>query len=223
MNIVAPFLNTSKGVSLRPGYQRQAIRHLNRLIAQFPGRALFATRFTLEDQVLTHLIFSNNLPVRVFARPDFDQYQTLVRTIDHFGQTIEVTFSQAELAAREHLSRHPELAQEYDKHPGAAPLGYIFQTGYLFITGLRAHEAAAAFLPGSAGQRTVFHPLFDWSEKHLLDYVRQHELPLDLLPAADARRIQTATASVRRPGKWWLVGGHLFNFAGKINRRAAAL
>ncbi|RZK22492.1 MAG: phosphoadenylyl-sulfate reductase, partial [Hymenobacter sp.] len=37
------------------------------LAERFPGKVSFSTSFGLEDQILTHFIFENNLPIRVFT------------------------------------------------------------------------------------------------------------------------------------------------------------
>jgi len=40
---------------------------LSFLASKFPGKVAFSTSLSVEDQVITHHIFSNNLPIRVFT------------------------------------------------------------------------------------------------------------------------------------------------------------
>ncbi len=37
------------------------------LVNQFPGKVIFSTSFSYEDQVITHKILSNNLPIKIFT------------------------------------------------------------------------------------------------------------------------------------------------------------
>ena len=43
------------------------VTSLEMLADRFPGAITFSTSFGLEDQVITHFIFENNLPIRVFT------------------------------------------------------------------------------------------------------------------------------------------------------------
>ncbi len=45
-----------------------AIEDVLRLLAErFPGHVTFSTSFSYEDQVITHKILTNNLPIRIFT------------------------------------------------------------------------------------------------------------------------------------------------------------
>ena len=37
------------------------------LADKFPGQVVFSTSFGWEDQVITHMIFSQNLPIKIFT------------------------------------------------------------------------------------------------------------------------------------------------------------
>ncbi len=99
-----------------------ATRALSSFSDQYSGRALFNTRFSPEDQVVAHLIFRNKLPFRVFTSCGADQHDILVRSVDFFNSSIEVSFQQARLAAAEFATRHPEIVREYEQNPTTAPL-----------------------------------------------------------------------------------------------------
>src|SRR3546814_17108165 len=71
-----------------------------RLFAEeFAGKIVFSTSFGWEDQVITHMIFKNDLPIRVFTldtgRMFNETYHVWNRTLDRYKKTIEVYSPQA--------------------------------------------------------------------------------------------------------------------------------
>ena len=64
------------------------------MAGRFPGRVSFSTSFGLEDQALSHLIFANELPVRVFTldtgRNFQETYSTWNKTLLRYERPIEV-------------------------------------------------------------------------------------------------------------------------------------
>ncbi|MEZ4892144.1 MAG: phosphoadenosine phosphosulfate reductase family protein [Saprospiraceae bacterium] len=64
------------------------------LCDSFAGRVVFSTSFGQEDQVLSHLIFSHKLPVRVFTldtgRLFEETYEVFAKTIDRYQTKIDV-------------------------------------------------------------------------------------------------------------------------------------
>lgn len=158
-------------------------KELALLAGRHPGRSLFATRFSPEDQIVAHLIFKYDLPVRVFTFSGAEHHDILIRSVDSFRGTIEVSFHQARQAAAEFTAKYPEIQQEYEKNPGTAPLGYVLQGHHLLITGQRKQHLAASYTnPASlewdeAGGRAVFHPLYYWTDEQVSDYIRQNNIP----------------------------------------------
>ena len=59
MNKSAEILQEIEGLSIE--------QSLELLINRFSGKVVFSTSFGWEDQVISHLIFSNKLPVKVFT------------------------------------------------------------------------------------------------------------------------------------------------------------
>ena len=66
----------------------------------YGDKAAFSTSLSWEDQVITHYIFSNNLPIRVFTldtgRLFHETYGVLNRTLDKYKSKIEVFFPKSE-------------------------------------------------------------------------------------------------------------------------------
>jgi phosphoadenosine phosphosulfate reductase len=46
---------------------KRPVAALQALAEQFPGEIVFSTSFGWEDQAITHMIFANNIPIKVFT------------------------------------------------------------------------------------------------------------------------------------------------------------
>ena len=55
------------------------------LVSEFTGKIIFTTSFGIEDQVITHKIFSNNLDIKVVT---LDTGRLFPETYEVFSQTI---------------------------------------------------------------------------------------------------------------------------------------
>ena len=64
---------------------KSAEESLNELVKLFPGQIIFTTSFGIEDQVITHKIFSNNIDVKVVT---LDTGRLFPETYEVFSQTI---------------------------------------------------------------------------------------------------------------------------------------
>src|SRR4030042_3901048 len=64
------------------------------LVSLFPGRVVFTTSFGIEDQVITHIIFNNHLPVEVATldtgRLFPETYKVFNETIKKYHENIQV-------------------------------------------------------------------------------------------------------------------------------------
>jgi phosphoadenosine phosphosulfate reductase len=63
---------------------------LRALAEQFPGEIVFSTSFGWEDQVISHMIFAHNIPIKVFTletgRLFPETYYVWNRTMEIYGQ-----------------------------------------------------------------------------------------------------------------------------------------
>lgn len=205
---------------------RDPVAALAGLAAQFEGKAVFSTSFGLEDQVITHLIFSNNLPIRVFTldtgRNFQETYATWSRTLEVYGKPIEVYSPQT--AAVEHLlaQKGPNsFYQSVDNRKECCyirkvePLNRALAGQKLWITGIRAEQSSnrTDMTPvewDEAHQLTKFHPLFYWSFEQVREYARQHKIPYNTLHDKGFVSIGCAPCTRAilegedfRAGRWW--------------------
>jgi phosphoadenosine phosphosulfate reductase len=69
---------------------------LELLINRFPGKLVFSSSFGWEDQVISHIIFSNKLPVKVFTletgRLFPETYYVWNRTIEKYGVPVHAYY-----------------------------------------------------------------------------------------------------------------------------------
>ena len=78
-----------------------AIDSLRSFSKLFAGKAVFSSSFSIEDQVITHMIFSNDLNIKVFTldtgRLFPETYSTWARTMEKYGKPIETFIPNANL------------------------------------------------------------------------------------------------------------------------------
>ncbi|MDX2281249.1 MAG: phosphoadenosine phosphosulfate reductase family protein [Saprospiraceae bacterium] len=162
---------------------KSIVHQLREITTEYPGRALFETVFSNEDQVVAHLIFNNHLPIRVFTKYRTTKHSILMRSVDTFRASIEISFQQAQVAAAEFAAKHPELNTQYDQKPEIAPIYHLLSGRHVLISSLRKDQIEPALRPSQAlewdilHQQAVFYPLFFWSEQQVQDYLRAYAIP----------------------------------------------
>jgi phosphoadenosine phosphosulfate reductase len=76
------------------------VEMLRKVASQFPGKVVFTTSLGIEDQVITDMIFGNNLDIKVVTldtgRLFEETYKVFNRTIDKYGKQIQVYFPKHE-------------------------------------------------------------------------------------------------------------------------------
>lgn len=199
---------------------------LKKLAELHPGKIAFSTSFSLEDQVITHIIFSQNLPIKVFTldtgRVFPETYKVWNNTLEKYQKTIEAYFPDTR-ETEELLSRKGPrsfyLSVENRKEccgiRKVKPLQKALKNTDLWITGLRAEQSSARsdlqFFEKDAFFGLVkFNPLKDWSFQDLKDYTAKHKVPYNELHDRGFVSIgcQPCTRAVKpgedfRAGRWW--------------------
>jgi phosphoadenosine phosphosulfate reductase len=209
----------------RPGL-RSPLEALQWLAGQFEGQAVFSTSFGIEDQVITHLIFTHNLPIRVFTldtgRNFQETYSTWSRTLDRYKKPIETYTPQA--AALEQFISEKGPNSFYDSVENrksccyirkVEPLGRALRGQKLWITGIRAEQSPNRLDMQSlewddAHDLVKFHPLFDWTFDQVRAYISEHNIPYNPLHDKGFVSIGCApcTRAIQpgedfRAGRWW--------------------
>lgn len=171
-------LNTKPTHTSRISVDLNTVEALRMIAEQFPGRALLETNFTLEDQVLTHLIFQYDIPIRVFTRSGRHQYEILKETIDHYGKAIEVSFFQAELASQSFADNNEEQVLIWAAKPEIAPLSSVLQNKHVLLSSLRKERLEATPLKwDEAREKFIFSPLVYWTDNQIYAYILENQIP----------------------------------------------
>lgn len=189
-------------------------------------QVVFSTSLSQEDQVITHQIAAQSLPVRIFTldtgRHFSETYRTLESTRGRYKLDIEVYFPQTQ--AVENLMRHKgaysfyesvEARQECCGIRKVEPLKRALNGAQLWLTGIRAaHSPERHDLPSLEIDHTnsvvKFHPLFHWSDGELKNFIREHNIPYNRLQDKGFQSIgcEPCTRAVApggsiRSGRWW--------------------
>src|SRR5690606_20177964 len=196
------------------------------LADRFPGRVAFSTSFGVEDQVITHMIFKNDLPIRVFTletgRLFRETYYVWNRTVETYGRKIEAYFPDTRAVEQLVSEKGPasfyesvESRQECCRIREIEPLRRALEGTTCWITGIRAEQSdnrqGMAQVEWDAGNNlTKFHPIYHWSLEEVWNYVKEHQIPYNPLhdkgfPSIGCAPCTRAVGEGEdfRAGRWW--------------------
>ena len=199
---------------------------LRKFVSLYPGQVAFSSSLGWEDQVITHYIFSNDLPIRVFTldtgRMFNETYKVLSATIRRYDKNIQVYYPQTK--AVEDLVTQKGPFSFYDSVENrkeccfirkVEPLNRALKDMKIWVTGIRADQSnnRMDMKPiewDEQHQLFKFHPLFHWSLQEVKDFIAQHNIPYNALHDKGFPSIGCApcTRAVNegediRSGRWW--------------------
>ena len=192
----------------------------------FGDKAAFSTSLSWEDQVITHYIFSNDLPIRVFTldtgRIFPETYSVLNSTRERYKKNIEVFFPSTEKV--EELVTQKGASSFYESLENrkeccfirkVEPLNRALEWVECWITGIRsAHSENRSQLPviDFDEQRKIqkANPLANWNLDEVKAVISQFNIPYNVLHDRGFVSIgcQPCTRAIRegedfRAGRWW--------------------
>ena len=199
---------------------------LEKLAAQFPGKVIFTTSLGIEDQVVTDMIFSNNLDIRVVTldtgRLFEETYKVFNRTVDKYGKMIEVFFPKNEAVEKMVTEKGPlsfyksiENRKECCNIRKVEPLKRALEGMECWVTGLRASQSDnrhdLEFFEWDNGFKLIkYNPLLHFSLEDCQKYVRENNVPYNVLHDRGFVSIGCApcTRAIQpgedfRAGRWW--------------------
>ncbi|GGG94046.1 phosphoadenylyl-sulfate reductase [Pedobacter zeae] len=202
------------------------IDKLKFLAEQYAGRIIFSTSFGWEDQVITHLIFANNLPIKVFTletgRLFPETYYVWNRTLEIYNKPIHAYYPQNELLQDMVNAKGPNSFYESVENRKECcyirkiePLKRALKGNEIWITGIRADQSANREdmhdVEWDEGNQLVkFHPIFDWTLDDVKTYIRENNIVYNTLHDKGFPSIGCApcTRAVQpgedfRAGRWW--------------------
>ena len=199
---------------------------LIKIAAEFGERAAFSTSLSWEDQVITHHIFSNDLPIRVFTldtgRLFPETYGVFNRTLDRYKKKIEVFSPKHEGVEKMVTEKGPlsfytslENRKECCFIRKIEPLNRALENVDCWITGLRAEHSENRnnmTITEIDSQRNIVkvHPIFNWSFEQVKNEINEFNIPYNSLHDKGFVSIgcQPCTRAVQegedfRAGRWW--------------------
>jgi len=192
----------------------------------FPGQVIFSTSFGWEDQVISHMIFANNLPIKVFTletgRMFPETYYVWNRTMEMYEKPIHAYFPQHEALEQMVNAKGPSSFYESVENRKECcgirkiePLKRALAGNQCWITGIRAEQSANRLDMDNVewdegNQLAKFHPIFDWTLDEVKAYIKNNNIPYNTLHDRGFPSIGCApcTRAVQpgedfRAGRWW--------------------
>jgi phosphoadenosine phosphosulfate reductase len=196
------------------------------LAERFPGSTTFSTSFSFEDQLISHEILSNSLPVSIFTldtgRLFPETYSVWNSTNNRYQTRIKAYYpNQEALEAFVEQTGPNSFYESVDNRKSCCgirkvePLKRALTGNKVWVTGLRAeHSAARHDLRqvewDAANQLIKFHPLLHWNTAEVRAYIDSHNIPYNPLHDRGFVSIGCApcTRAIRpgedfRAGRWW--------------------
>jgi phosphoadenosine phosphosulfate reductase len=205
---------------------RETKELLQHHFAEHGEKMAFSTSFSLEDQIITHLLVELNLPVRVFTldtgRLFSETYSVMERTRQRYNLSVEVYSPQHEplqelLAQKGWFSFYEsvENRKECCAIRKVEPLNRALKGVSCWVTGIRAAHSENRedmTIVETDHQRGLLklNPLLHWSTDEVMDYIRTEQIPYNVLHDKGFISIgcQPCTRAIAegedfRAGRWW--------------------
>jgi len=199
---------------------------LAKLAGHFPGEIVFSTSFGWEDQAITHMIFANNLPIKVFTletgRLFPETYYVWNRTMEMYGKPIHAYYPQHEALEQMVNAKGPNSFYEsVDNRKECCgirkvePLNRALAGNNCWITGIRAEQSVNRHEMENVEwdeqhELIKFHPIFSWTLDDVKAYIKKYNIPYNTLHDKGFPSIgcQPCTRAIRegedfRAGRWW--------------------
>jgi len=215
------------------------LRELNELLAgksikdrlgiladKFQGKIIFTTSFGIEDQVITEIIFTNNLYIKVATldtgRLFPETYEVFSQTTLKYQKKIHVYFPDYLAVEKLVTDKGPfsfyesrENRIECCKIRKVVPLTRALAGMECWISGIRASQSdnrsGMSDLEWDEDKKLFkFHPLFDWSHEDVEKYIKEKNVPYNSLHDKNYPSIgcEPCTRPIIkgqdfRAGRWW--------------------
>ena len=202
------------------------VESLGFLAQKFGGKIVFSTSFGWEDQVLTHIIFSNNIPIKVFTletgRLFPETYYVWNRTLENYGKPIHAYYPNNVLLEEMVDKKGPSSFYESVENRKECcyirkiePLNRALSGNECWITGIRGEQSLnrqdMENLEWDEGHHIIkYHPIFDWTLDQVKAFIKENHIVYNTLHDKGFPSIGCApcTRAVQegedfRAGRWW--------------------
>jgi phosphoadenosine phosphosulfate reductase len=205
---------------------RPVAEGLQWLSEQWPERGVFSTSFGAEDQVITDIIASNEIPIDIFTldtgRLFPETYATWAATLKKYELQITAYYPDAgALQAYVETNGPNAFYESVDLRKSCCgirkvePLKRALGQRPFWITGIRAEQSSnrsdMPLVEWDATHEVIkIHPLLHWTHDQVDAYGKEHQVPCNPLHAKGFVSIGCAPCTRAilpgedfRAGRWW--------------------
>lgn len=192
----------------------------------YPGKVVFSTSFGWEDQVISHIIFKNNLPIKVFTletgRLFPETYYVWNRTLEMYGKQIHAYYPNTQAVENMISIKGPSSFYESVENRKECcgirkvePLKRALAGNSVWITGIRADQSMNREHMDNVewdegNQLLKYHPIFNWTLEQVKEFIRANNIPYNPLhdkgfPSIGCAPCTRAVSDGEdfRAGRWW--------------------
>jgi phosphoadenosine phosphosulfate reductase len=218
--------NTTFSPSIEALLSTNPVETLQAIALAYPGKVTFSTSFSWEDQLITHLIFSHNIDIKVFTldtgRMFPETYSTWSATLEKYGGPITAYYPDAKALQNFVADKGPNSFYEsVDNRKSCCyirkvePLQRAVAGNKVWITGIRAeHSPNRTDMEqlewDGTNNITKYHPLLNWTTEEVKAFIHENHIPYNPLHDKGFVSIGCApcTRAIRpgddfRAGRWW--------------------
>ena len=193
---------------------------------RFSGAIRLSTSFSIEDQVMTHVIASNRLPISIFTldtgRLFGETYDVHSETLLRYGLTIDTYFPNDVRVGEMVSGKGPNGFYESVENRllcchirKVLPLRDALKGVKCWLTGVRQAHSEDRYLADMIEWDPVHHlvkiqPLFRWDDDQIWRFINDHYVPVNVLSKRGFSSIGCApcTRAVQpgepyRAGRWY--------------------
>ena len=215
---ISQLISDLKGLSI--------VDALELLAKRFPVQVTFSTSFSFEDQLITHEILSNKVPISIFTldtgRLFAETYSVWSSTNDRYQTKIKAYYpNQSVLEEFIHEKGPNAFYESVDNRKQCChirkvePLKRALAGNAIWITGLRAEHSPdrkdLSPVEWDASNNIIkFHPLLHWTTEEVRKEINAHNIPYNPLHDKGFVSIGCApcTRAIKpgedfRAGRWW--------------------
>ena len=202
------------------------VEKLQYLVENHSGKVIFTTSFGYEDQVITDMVFKNNIDIEVITldtgRLFPETYKVYRSTLEKYKKPIKAFFPPADKVEELLLKKGPfsfyeslENRKECCYIRKVIPLKRALKGNEIWITGLRASQSENRsdlnfFEWDAANEIIKYNPLLNWSLDDVKSYIKENYVPYNVLHDKGFVSIgcQPCTRAIQpgedfRAGRWW--------------------
>jgi phosphoadenosine phosphosulfate reductase len=202
------------------------VESIKTIASHFQDKVIFTTSFGIEDQILTHIISINNIPVDIVTldtgRLFPETYKVFSDTIIRYKTKINVFFPDHEEVERMITEKGPfsfyeskENRLECCRLRKVVPLNRALEGKQCWISGIRADQsdnrAQMDELEYDPDKKIIkYYPLYKWSLEDVEKFIKENNIPFNSL--YDKGYVSIGCEPCTRPitkgqdfraGRWW--------------------